>query len=124
MGDSRSDVEQSIAGSRTETSGRESLFVQPSLQRIRAEILLDDQDRPTRWVQANEPTQEHAMELGLADLDGWVAPDQVESERLIDFVGSTSVEIRHIETTRVVVRQLTGSFVHVDGDHTRLWSAA
>jgi len=93
------------------------------LERIRSEVLLYDENGSARRGEPIEPLQQHGVQLGLADLDGWIAPDQVEAHRLVDVVGSAHFEIGDLEVARVVGCELSCSLVHVDRDHPCLWSA-
>lgn len=124
VAESGSDFEQSIPGPRTESGRGESLLVEPTLQRVGTQVLLDDQDRSTCRRQAIEPAHEHGVQFSFADFDWRIAPDQIEADRLVDVVGRAHLEIRHGETTRVVDGEATGPLVHIDGDHTCLRSAA
>ncbi|MEY3033837.1 MAG: hypothetical protein RLZ86_459 [Actinomycetota bacterium] len=55
-----------------------SRLVQPALQRVRTEILLDDEDGPPRGRESFEPSQQHGVQFVLAHFDGRIAPDQIE----------------------------------------------
>ena len=62
-------------------------FDQPLLQRVRAEVLLHDENRAAVGRESAEPAFEHGVKFGLADLDRRVAPHEVEAKIGIDCVG-------------------------------------
>lgn len=97
-------------------NGRITLFDQPLLQRIRAEVLLHDENRPTRRRQPVEPVAEHLVQNGFADLDRGIAPDEIEAKVGIDSFRVEHVEIRHAEPTRIAFGEFAGTIVDVDGD--------
>ena len=92
-------------------------FVQPFLQRVRAEVLLHDENRVTGGRESVEPAIEHGVKFDLADLDGRVAPHEIEAKVGIDGVGIAYVEIRHTESTRVAFGEFARAGVDVDGEH-------
>lgn len=64
------------------------------------------------------------MQFGLADLDRWIAPDQIEGRRRIDLVGSVDDEIRGVQPTRVAFGELARPGVDVDRDDSCRGSTA
>ena len=92
-------------------------FDQPLLQRVRAEVLLHDENRAAVGRESAEPAFEHGVKFGLADLDRRVAPHEVEAKIGIDLVGIAHVEVRHAESTRVAFGEFACAGVDVDGDH-------
>src|SRR5450631_2057014 len=52
----------------------------PPLQRVGAEILLDDQVCRAAWCQTGQPPQEQLVQGGFADPDRRVGPDAVEPD--------------------------------------------
>ncbi len=86
------------------------------MKRVGTEILLHDENRPTGRRQSAEPVPEHFVQCGLADLDGRIAPDEIEAKFGIHLLGVDHVEIRHSEPSRVAFGEVASSLVHVDGD--------
>lgn len=71
-----------------------------------------------------EPSYEHGVQFFLADLDRRIAPDHVESQRVVDVVGSLHVDVGDLEAMGIVGSEFTRSLVHVDGDDARAGSTA
>lgn len=92
-------------------------FDQPLLERVRAEILLHDENRVAVGRESAEPSLEHGVEFCLADLDRWVAPHEVETKIGIDLVRIAHVEVRHAESMCVAFGEFARAGVDVDGDH-------
>ena len=60
--------------------GGVALGAQPALERVRAEVFLDDECRGPRRLEPREPAQQQFVERGLADADRRVRPDRVEQQ--------------------------------------------
>ena len=72
-------VEQSVALPGGPADGCPTLVVEPSGQRVGAEVALDDEVGGAARGQAVQPAFEQVVEGGLADTDGWVRPAGVEA---------------------------------------------
>ena len=58
------------------------------------------------------------MQLGLAHLDRRIAPDEIESRRLVDVVGRHDLHVVEVEPSGIVGGESSSALVHVDRHHT------
>ena len=86
---------------------------QPALQRVRSEVLLDNEIRRATGHQAGQPGHQQVMQGGLADADRRVGPDGVEAQVGRHVVGGRGMEVRDPHGPGVVPCQGQGALVHV-----------
>ena len=87
-------------------------------------MALHDEHRGTRRPQSIEPRGEQLVELGLADSDRRVRPDQVEAQLLVDIRRRVDVDIAQSVANGVPCAQVAGALVDIDSEHPSGWRPA
>ena len=90
------------------------------MQRVRAEVALDDEPGIRARIETGQPQFEHAVQLVLPDPDRRIRPDRHEGDVFGNILRPAGVDIVEAEGARVPAHEIECTLIHVDRPYGRV----